>query len=222
MLIAANFRKEVTSTVLWLSSFKLRIQCFKASPFSQGDDLFLTIDQIIPMKDTEDFMIGLATKAQTEVEGFEAEKARHALRRDFWAQLLPIMNERSPLFQNISPRTTYYVGVSSGTRGINFTFVATGEVARVEVYIDTGTDIHNKTIFDSLQAHASEISENMGYQVVWEPLDGKRACRIKVEQAGNINDREQWPAMINFMVDAMIKLDQAFRNRLVKISSTSV
>ena len=29
ILVAANFRKEVTSTVLWLLNYKLKIQCFE-------------------------------------------------------------------------------------------------------------------------------------------------------------------------------------------------
>ncbi len=36
MLIAANFRKEVTSTVLWLMNFRLQVQCFKVTPWSMG------------------------------------------------------------------------------------------------------------------------------------------------------------------------------------------
>ncbi|MGQ2969063.1 MAG: DUF4268 domain-containing protein [Allorhizobium sp.] len=218
MLVAANFRKEVTSTVLWLSSFNLRIQCFKVSPFSQGDDLFLTVDQIIPTKDTEDFMIGLAVKARTEIKGVEAEKTRHALRLEFWTRLLPAVNAKSPLFRNLSPRTTNYIGTNAGTRGISFTFVVTGGAARVEVYIDTGDEDKNERIFDALQDDADAIQREFGEELVWERLEGRRACRIKSERAGNIFDREQWPAMIEYMVDAMIRLDQTFRGRVADSS----
>ena len=68
MLIAANFRKEVTSTILWLLNFKLRIQCFRLRPWCSGQDVFLGVDQIIPTKDAEEFMIGLASKSLDEVE----------------------------------------------------------------------------------------------------------------------------------------------------------
>jgi len=36
ILIAAEFRKEVTSTVLWLMNFKVQLQCFRATPFAMG------------------------------------------------------------------------------------------------------------------------------------------------------------------------------------------
>ncbi|WP_337267868.1 DUF4268 domain-containing protein [Oryzifoliimicrobium ureilyticus] len=222
ILVAANFRKEVTSTVLWLSSFNLRIQCFKVAPFSQGDNLFLTVDQIIPTKDTEDFMIGLAVKAQTEVKGVEAEKTRHALRLEFWTLLLSAINQKSALFRNLSPRTTHYLGTNAGSRGVSFTFVVTGGAARAEVYIDAGAEGENERIFDALQADAEAIEREFGEELVWERLEGRRACRIKAERPGNIFDREQWPGMIDYMVNAMIRLDQTFRARVADISKRIV
>src|SRR5580704_556452 len=69
ILIAARFRKEVTSTVLWLLNFKLSIKCFVATPYSMGDQHFLNIEQIIPTQDAEEFMIGIAGKSLDEVQG---------------------------------------------------------------------------------------------------------------------------------------------------------
>lgn len=35
-MVSGDFRKEVTSTVLWLSKYGLRIHCFKARPFMRS------------------------------------------------------------------------------------------------------------------------------------------------------------------------------------------
>lgn len=106
ILVAARFRKEVTSTVLWLANFKLRIQCMKVTPYAMGDELYLNIEQIIPTPDTEEFMIGLADKAQDEVSDVEAEKHRHVVRRAFWPELLNVFAKKSPLYANeTQPRT---------------------------------------------------------------------------------------------------------------------
>ena len=83
MLVAANFRKEVTSTVLWLLNFGLRVQCFRVTPYSMGEQNFLNIEQIIPTKDSEEFMIGIADKVREEIEGATEEKNRHKVRREF-------------------------------------------------------------------------------------------------------------------------------------------
>src|SRR5436309_1713761 len=82
-------QKEFTSTVLWLMNYKLRIQCFKATPFALDEQLFLTLEQIIPTKDTEDFIISMAGKTQDEIATQENLKSRHHIRFDFWTQLLP-------------------------------------------------------------------------------------------------------------------------------------
>lgn len=214
MLVAANFRKEVTSTVLWLSSFKLRIQCFKVTPFSRGEDVFMTVDQIIPTKDAEDFMIGLAAKAQDEVEDLEAERTRHTIRREFWSKLLPMMNERTNLFQGVTTVPRNWVGVSSGVRGISFNFVVRKDAARVDMYIDTGSRDLNKAIFDNLHQRREELEGEFEEALIWERLDSKQACRIKAEQSGNVFDRDQWPTMINYMLGAMIRLDKTFRPKL--------
>ncbi len=44
IFVANNYRKEVTSTVLWLINYKVRVQCFRATPFSMGDELFVRYD----------------------------------------------------------------------------------------------------------------------------------------------------------------------------------
>ena len=57
-----------------------------------------------------------------------------------------------------------------------------------------------------------------GGDLTWESLEGKRACRIKSETAGNIFDRDQWPAMIGFMTGAMVRMENAFREPLAAIN----
>jgi len=37
---AGEFRKEVTSTVLWLLKHQVQVKCFKATPFQDGGDIF--------------------------------------------------------------------------------------------------------------------------------------------------------------------------------------
>ena len=62
ILVAGNFRKEITSSVLWLMNYGLNIQCIKATPFRSGDEVLLNMEQIIPVKDLEEFIIKIAEK----------------------------------------------------------------------------------------------------------------------------------------------------------------
>jgi len=82
ILVAANFRKEITSSVLWLMKYGLKIQCIKATPYQMEEDLLLDMQQIIPVKDVEEMTIKIAEKEKEE------EKKRETNRRDI--QIYPI------------------------------------------------------------------------------------------------------------------------------------
>jgi hypothetical protein len=218
MLIAANFRKEVTSTVLWLLNFKLRVQCFRVTPYSMGDQYFLNIEQIIPTKDVEEFMIGIADKALDEIEGAAEEKNRYKVRRDFWTVVIKEMATKTSLFQNISPGRRSFLSAGSGLRGVSFTFEAGRSYGRAELYIDRGDKEENKFIFDNLYIKKEPIETALGRELTWERLDDKRACRIKSEMSGSIFDSNQWPALIEFMTDAMVRMENTFKEPLADIN----
>lgn len=219
ILVAARFRKEVTSTVLWLMNFKVRLQCFRATTYSMGDELFLNMEQIIPTKEAEEFMIGLAVKAQDEVVGADAQVARHGIRKEFWAELLKVMNSKSSLFSNITPSTVNWISTGTGIRGVGLNFSATKTYGRAEVYIDRGDKDENEWIFDALKANCAQMERDFGSDLTWERLDDKRACRIKSEAEGDIFDRERWPEMIAYMTDAMNRMETALKAQMNTIRS---
>lgn len=222
ILVAANFRKEVTSTVLWLSNFRVRIQCFRATPFALGNELILNIEQIIPTPDTEEFTISLADKAKDEIEGIETEARRHPLRRRFWTEVIKAMNASpSDLYRNISPGKESWISAGSGVGGLAFNFAATQHYCRAELYIDRGDKAENEAIFRRLLGQRDEIQAEAGSTIEWDLLETKRACRIKIEAPGDIFDPEQWPTMIAFMAAAMLRLETAFKPRLSQAVSAA-
>ncbi len=218
MMIAGNFRKEVTSTVLWLLNFKLRIQCFKATPYTKGDELFLNIEQIIPTIDAEEFMIGMADKAQDEIDSQNVEKVRDNKRRQFWAKLLPVINAKTDLFINISPNNKSWISAGGlGISGVAFCFAATKSYGRAELWIGTTSTEQNKSIFDQLYDMKNDIESSFGDKLEWERLDSKNGCRIKAEREGNIFDENEWDALIKCMTDSMMHLEQAIKPALTKV-----
>src|SRR4028118_708 len=110
MLVAANFRKEVTAAVLWLLSHGIRAQCFRVVPYSHGEELFLDLQQIIPTPEAADFMIGMATK-ETEEKTIQAvQKPRHHLRLAFWEQALEHLRAAGlTRYNNLSPSQDHWL-----------------------------------------------------------------------------------------------------------------
>lgn len=218
IMVAGSFRKEVTSTVLWLMNYKLRIQCFKAEPFKSGDKLFVNFEQIIPMKEAEDYVISMANKTQEDINEQEVTKTRYLIRMEFWKEFLRELNKNPNSFQNISPSKDNWIGTSIG--GISFNFVISNYYARAEVYINKGKKELNKFIFDELYSKKAEIENSFGGALEWERLDEKITCRIKHE----LNDvdyfnRDDWKKMIAFMIDSMQRLEKSFREPITKMKA---
>lgn len=219
ILIAANFRKEVTSTILWLMNYKIRAQCFKVTPYKHDSQLYLDIEQIIPMQDIGDYIINMADKVQEEIGIQEVEKERHKLRYEFWTKYLQLIQQKCDFYNNISPSKSNWIGTGSGISGVAFNSVISNYYARVELYISRNQKDENKQIFDELVKEKSIIENEFGNILEWERLDNKKACRIKFEMI-NIDyfNRDDWDKMIVFMVENLPKLINTFSKRLKKVS----
>ena len=219
IMVAGNFRKEVTSTVLWLMNYKLRIQCFKVTPYALDEQLFLDIEQIIPMKDTEEYVISMADKTQEDISSQEELKSRHHLRIEFWKMLLKEFNSKSSLFQNVNPTKDHWISAGGGISGVGFNFGVSKSYARTEVYIARAVAEENKFIYDELYKIKDEIEEVFGGKLQWERLDDKKACRIKNELQGvNFYEKDDWDKMIAFMVESMVSMEKALKSELVEVN----
>jgi hypothetical protein len=212
MLIAGEFRKEVTSTVLWLLNYGLRLQCFKATPYKLHEQLFLNMEQIIPIKEAEDFVISMANKSREEVGNQEINKERHNDRLKFWSAYLKEVNKVSSLFQNNSPSRESWIGAGSGISSLSFNSVATRNYIRIELYINKGEKDGNKAVFDELYKRKEEIETLFGSELTWERLDDKVTARVKCELKDvNIFNDDDWTKMISFMVTVVPKFENAFK-----------
>jgi hypothetical protein len=222
ILVARNFRKEVTSTVLWLlTKYNLKIQCFKIEPYTFDDKVFLNIEQIIPVKEAEEYIIKIAEKAQEEQFEQDEMKERYKKRIAFWKQLLERYNKESTLFESVSPSKAYWISAGSGIGGVVFSFVVGKSYARTEVYCSRPRKAENKFIFDEL-FNAKEAIERQTGPLEWERLDDKKASRIKQELKDvTIFDENDWPDMIEFLTKSMRGLETAFKMPLQNINTVS-
>ncbi|PHS62796.1 MAG: hypothetical protein COB12_10285 [Flavobacterium sp.] len=220
IMIAAKFRKEVTSSVLWLMNFKIRIQCFKVTPFALNEQLFLNFEQILPIKDTEDFTIGIASKAQEEVEVQETLKNRHLIRINFWEQYIKESNKINNLFSNISPSKDNWIGIGIGMTGVNLNLAMSKNYCRSEIYINRGSKEENKDLFDFIYQMKDIIENSFGGELEWERMDDKVSCRIKSELTGvSYFEKSDWNRMIEFMIDASERMEKAFKNPVKKTNN---
>lgn len=213
ILVAANFRKEVTSTVLWLRNYHgVDITCIKVTPYKDGEKLYLDVEQIIPIQDIGDYQIRLTAKKQEETISSTEEATRHKKRYEFWENALPILRAKTGIYNNVSPTKDNWLTGASGHSGIVFNPVIRMDRARAELYIDTGDEKRNTDIYNALKSKEPEIADTFPDELVWQELPGKRACRVSVQYHDyGLNDEEHWNEIIDFFAEKLSALMKVFK-----------
>lgn len=216
MFVANHYRKEVTSTVLWLLDHDVNIQCFRATPYSLRDDLFLQIEQIIPVPEASEFVINIKEKAKEDsgkskkVAETEAELLR------FWQSVKArLVEEGTTYFDNVTPRGRWHMGFSRG-RG-RFAMVIGRTGLRVELYFANDAE---KALFDAMGRCKEEVHNQFGGTLIWERLDDKKASRIKYElPTSDLNKVGQWdsPEALEFRISWFTKSIIKFHDDLFPI-----
>lgn len=153
-----------------------------------------------------------------EVKKDRAE--RHEIRHRFWTQFLERARARTNLFAGLSPTDQNWLGTGAGTSGLAFNANIRQRDCRAELYIDRGAerDEENITIFDRLFAEREAIEEAFGSELEWQPLAGKRACRICRTYDGGYRDEERWDQVHANLIDGVMRLEAALKPRLAKLS----
>lgn len=216
--VAANFRKEVTSSVLWLSKFGLDIKCFKVTPFKYNNRVLIDFDQIIPIKDAEEYTIKIAAKTQEATQVSSTVAARYIARRKFWAAFIEMNNEKNGPYASSSPSTDNWIGKSLGVPGLTVNVIVNYSICRVEIYFNFGDKDKNKAKFDFLYSLKDEIQTAMPeFPLIWERLNEKVTCRIKTEKEISYLDPTVAPEVMNFLLSGSCKFLEVFSkyNKLI-------
>lgn len=220
ILVAAQFRKEVTSTVLWLLSHNIHLQCFKATPYALGTELFLQIEQIIPTPEAAEFMIGINEKEAAEKATESEVKTRHRIRQEFWTKALEALKaSKTDLYNNISPSKDHWLSAGSGVSRCPYNLIFGNKMIRVEVQIDWGTKAENKYMFDYLQDQKISIEAVFGHELTWDRLEDRVSCYVRYAKAVEGDNKENWPEMIDWLVEHVSKLEAAFKKPLAEAYS---
>lgn len=210
-MVATRFRKEVTSTAMWLLGHGLQLKCFKVGSYMMGNEILFRIDQVIPMPEAADYMIGLAEKEAAEQASERAVGEAQSVRLAFWSATLKAMKE-SPcrIFDNVTPAPRGTHGTGSGIAGVWYEMIFRFEEIRVRLYIDKRESVEvNKRIFDALHAKKEQIEAAFGAPLEWLRMDDAKASAITYSKAFDGRNQQNWPAMIEWFVDHMPRLEKA-------------
>lgn len=217
--VAANFRKEVTSSVMWLLNSGLKMKCFKVTPYEYNGKVLLDFDQIIPVKDAEDYTISIAKKTQDENKSGEEKHARFTVRQTFWTEFIDYNKSVNGLFAINTPTTDNWIGRAvKGSNGLNCNVIVNFDNCRAEIYINTGDKDRSKSIFDFLYENKDAIEIKFGEPLTWQRLDDKVTSRIRIDRDLKYIERDQRQQVIEFLTTASGKLMEIFTPYSLKYS----
>jgi len=162
--------------------------------------------------------------SEESIQAGEAKKdfsERQNLRKRWWTELLERVRAKTRLHANISPGSESWIGTRVGKSGLTYNYVVGQHSARIELYIDSGSDseIENKRIFDKIYQHKAEVESIFGGELAWEKMEEKRASRIgKYYETGGYRDEEaKWPKIQVELIDGMINFSKALSPFIKKL-----
>ncbi len=223
VLVASNFRKEVTSTALWLLSHGVYIQCFRMNIYEYEKDLFLVSDQIIPVPEIKDYTVSLAKKEADQKINNEEIKNRQKMRFSFWERALGEFKKSNiNLYNGVNPTKDNWLNAGSGISGIVYVLVFNQSEARCEISINLGGKDYNKEFFNILEKSKEKIESAYGNSLIWDKMDNKKSCIIRVIKKENCYEEERWADIIKWMIFNIGKMQEVFDDHLKKTNKILV
>jgi hypothetical protein len=209
--IVSEPRPEHVSTITWLneassaSFYLLEVEAIKIADSPPAPLLTLVVGP-----SEEGRKVG---KKKKEL----AEQDTVMLR--FWTELLDRVQEKTSLLATISPKPSNWLIDSTGVSGLAYGYVVRKNDARVELYIDRGADAkENKAIFDALTADREAIEAAFGEPLDWQRRDNAIVSKIQKKiDVGGYADEARWADLQDAMIEAMIRLDKAFKPYIRKL-----
>lgn len=194
ILVAADFSKEITTSVLWLNERDLDVRCVRMKPYQNGTEIIVDVQQVVPLPEAEDYTIQLKQKEQAQ----RAEQAaRQSERKAFWAAVLPEVQRMTGRFRNWTPPDGDWLAASVGIKGIRVVLRVRRNDCAVDLYIDNGPGSRewNKAVYDRLMIHRAEIDAAYGPGLEWFRMDERQASSLTVYpiKIGYISTPAEWP-----------------------------
>lgn len=212
ILVAGEFRKEVTNTALWLIEREIDVKCVKVSPYILNDQLLVDIQQIIPVPEASEYMVRLSRK-DAEIKVIkERENSLGQLRIAYWTQLLEDFQNRSfDLFRNVNPVSVGWRSAGSTIAKCNYNLIFAQKELRVEFEFATSSTEHNKKLFDFFYARKAEIEQSCGLQLDWRRSDDQKLSKIVVANAVEGYNKARWPEYIQWHFENVQKFELVFK-----------
>ena len=160
---------------------------------------------------------GTARKALGETPAFTSERSERY--RNFFQLLIDTLRDDHRFTGARKGQPQSWYSFSSGYRGLSYGASFTWDLqSRVELSIDSQNREWNVQLLERLEERRERIESEIRESLVWESVEGRRACRIKFERSGTIDDDDETLAEIRkWMVSNLLNFKRVFDPHLKEL-----
>ena len=214
ILVAKDFRQEVTASVMWLRNFGLDIKCIKLTPYQLAQDkIVIEVNTIIPLPEAEDYIIQTEQKEKQEGKISVARQEYLSFFNDLANRLSSKISR--PLKESI-PKGYYQI--PTGISGLHFEWVFHGRPRNsfgVELHAESSNGNSNREIIEKLAVLKEAIEKRTNEKLIIQVNWGQKWSRLYMEYPhGEITDE-----MKAWAVERMEVLIKTLQPEIDKIKS---
>lgn len=135
----------------------------------------------------------------------------------FWEQFNSVLADCGKPFSIRKPRPQHWYDVSIGTSKAHIDICLENQKHCVSVglYIP-----NNKDFYDSIFKFKDRIEKDLGFELIWDKLDGKKASRTRFfinDPPLDFNDHSNYEELIKKIIDVASKMKKVFGKYVKKI-----
>lgn len=212
--IVADPRPEHVSAITWLNeSTTANFYLLKLEAVRIGDSAPAPLLTRI---------VGPSDETKAVAKAKQDLALQHEIKKAFWEGLLNHAKTKTRLHAGVSPNNLSWISAGAGKTGFSFVYTLWEHRASAELYIDRGKgyERENTEIFRALEAQKEKIERDFGGPLDWQPLEDRRACRIRANiDIGGYKDEDKFDQLYELMADAMSRLERALAPHIRNLSS---
>jgi hypothetical protein len=207
--IATQFREEHRQAVSYLNEVageNARFFAIELNVVRIGDSQAAPLFKLVAEPNDWHALVSASAKAIQSTSG------KGALYLSYWEKFLTQLHETLPGWSKVrKPQSANWMELHWIRAGVRFSVsFAQNKRLRAELYLDTGNAEETTAVYDLLERQRQDVEAAFGDQLEWDPLPGKRACRIAIYSDGDVADEDAHETYVRWMLDKVTRLRRAF------------
>jgi len=188
ILVAREFRPEVTASVIWLRKFALDVSCVKWDPYElENGCVAVNSSVLIPLPEAKDFIIQAEKKDIAE----HSKSLTQSEYVQFFSQCIELL-KKTLSREYVTPTPRAYYQIPTGISGVHFEWGFHGRPRSsfgVELHFEKGNKESNRSLLSACTQLKDKLEKALNETIVVQQDWGKTWTRLYIEkQQGKITD----------------------------------